>query len=120
MPNPARAMRSFPGTGTTALVTRDGDSLSLFSSFDGTVSPPRDLFKKKKSALRPYQIDKTPAMATWPRVGNVGMGSCDSDSIIRDRHARQPIRVATTMSRRSDPRSLKMSPDGLFCCWSMW
>ena len=101
----------FSRDGTTALVTRDGDSRISILSVDGdkVEYTKRDLF----SALRPYQID-TAGNGDVAVVGNVGMGSGDADSISLIDMRSKPIRVATTISVGQTPEGLKMSPDGLF------
>ena len=101
----------FSRDGTTALVTRDGDSrISILSVYGDKVEyTKRDLF----SALRPYQID-TAGNGDVAVVGNVGMGSGDADSISLIDMRAKPIRVATTISVGQTPEGLKMSPDGLF------
>src|SRR3979490_3009141 len=99
----------FSRDGTTALVTRDGDSRISVLSVDGTKVEytKRDLF----SALRPYQIDTT-GNGDVAVVGNVGMGAGDADSISLIDMRAKPIRVATTVSVGQTPEALKMSPDG--------
>ena len=101
----------FSRDGTTALVTRDGDSRISILSVDGdkVEYTKRDLF----SALRPYQID-TAGNGDVAVVGNVGMGSGDADTISLIDMRAKPIRVATTISVGQTPEGLKMSPDGLF------
>ena len=90
----------FSRDGTTALVTRDGDSRIAVLTVDGNKVEytKRDL----SSALRPYQIDTT-GNGDVAVVGNVGMGSGDADSISLIDMRAKPIRVATTMSRGANP-----------------
>jgi len=104
---PSHAM--FSRDGATALVTRDGDSRISILSVDGNKVEytKRDIY----SALRPYQIDST-GNGDVAVVGNVGMGSGDSDSISLIDMRAKPIRVATTVSVGQTPEALKMSPDG--------
>ncbi len=104
---PSHAM--FSRDGTTALVTRDGDSRIAILSVDGNKVEytKRDLF----SALRPYQID-TAGSGDVAVVGNVGMGGGDTDSISLIDMRAKPIRVASTISVGQTPEGLKMSPDG--------
>jgi DNA-binding beta-propeller fold protein YncE len=106
---PSHAM--FSRDGTTALVTRDGDSRIAILSVDGSKVEytKRDLF----SALRPYQIDTT-GNGDVAIVGNVGMGGGDTDSISLIDMRAKPIRVATTISVGQTPEGLKMSPDGAY------
>jgi DNA-binding beta-propeller fold protein YncE len=106
---PSHAM--FSRDGTTALVTRDGDSRIAILSVDGAKVEytKRDLF----SALRPYQIDTT-GNGDVAVVGNVGMGAGDTDSISLIDMRAKPIRVATTISVGQTPEGLKMSPDGAY------
>jgi DNA-binding beta-propeller fold protein YncE len=101
----------FSRDGTTALVTRDGDSRISILSVDGAKVEytKRDLF----SALRPYQIDSA-GSGDAAVVGNVGMGGGDADSISLIDMRAKPIRVATTISVGQTPEGLKMSPDGAF------
>ncbi len=106
---PSHAM--FSREGTTALVTRDGDSRISILSVEGSKVEytKHDIF----SALRPYQIDST-GNGDVAIVGNVGMSGGDADSISLIDMRAKPIRVATTMSVGQTPEGLKMSPDGAF------
>lgn len=105
----------FSRDGTTALVTRDGDSrISILSATANKVEyTKRDLY----SGLRPYDIDLTSGAVAV--VGNVGTGSGDNDTIsVIDMNAK-PIRVVNTVSVGQTPEGVKMSPDGNYVAVSV-
>ena len=98
----------FSHDGTTALVTRDGDSRTSLLTVDGNKVEyaKRDLY----SGVRPYDIDLTGSATAI--IGNVGASGGDADTIsVVDMNAK-PIRVVTTVSVGQTPEGVKMSPDG--------
>jgi DNA-binding beta-propeller fold protein YncE len=98
----------FSHDGTTALVTRDGDSRTSLLTVDGNKVEyaKRDLY----SGVRPYDIDLTGSATAI--IGNVGASGGDADTIsVIDMNAK-PIRVVTTVSVGQTPEGVKMSPDG--------
>ena len=100
----------FSHDGTTALVTRDGDSRTSLLSVDGNKVEyaKRDLY----SGVRPYDIDLTGSATAI--IGNVGASGGDADTIsVIDMNAK-PIRVVTTVSVGQTPEGVKMSPDGSY------
>jgi len=98
----------FSHDGTTALVTRDGDSRTSLLTVDGNKVEyaKRDLF----SGVRPYDIDLTGSATAI--IGNVGASGGDADTISVIDMAAKPIRVVTTLSVGQTPEGVKMSPDG--------
>ena len=101
----------FARDGSTALVTRDGDSRISVLSVNGAAVTytKRDLY----AGLRPYSIDST-GPGNVAIVGNVGIGMGDADTIsVIDMRA-QPIRVVNTISVGQTPEAVKMSPDGAY------
>ncbi|MCP3446535.1 YncE family protein [Bradyrhizobium sp. CCGUVB14] len=100
----------FSHDGTTALVTRDGDSRTSLLTVDGNKVEyaKRDLY----SGVRPYDIDLTGSATAI--IGNVGASGGDADTIsVIDMNAK-PIRVVTTVSVGQTPEGVKMSPDGSY------
>ena len=98
----------FSHDGTTALVTRDGDSRTSLLTVDGNKVEyaKRDLY----SGVRPYDIDLTGSATAI--IGNVGASGGDADTISVIDMAAKPIRVVTTLSVGQTPEGVKMSPDG--------
>jgi DNA-binding beta-propeller fold protein YncE len=98
----------FSHDGTTALVTRDGDSRISLLTVDGSKVEyaKRDLY----SGVRPYDIDLTGSATAI--VGNVGASGGDTDTISLIDMTAKPIRVVNTVSVGQTPEGVKMSPDG--------
>ena len=101
----------FSRDGTTALVTRDGDSRIAVLSVDGAKV---EYTKRDLSAgMRPYQIDST-GNGDVAVVANIGTGSGDADTISLIDMRAKPVRVVTTVSVGQTPEGLKISPDGAY------
>src|SRR6266702_7241915 len=98
----------FSHDGTTALVTRDGDSRISLLTVDGSKVEyaKRDIY----AGVRPYDIDLTGTATAI--VGNVGASGGDTDTISLIDMTAKPIRVVSTVSVGQTPEGVKMSPDG--------
>jgi DNA-binding beta-propeller fold protein YncE len=100
---------NFLPDGKTALLTRDGDSITNVLRVDGAKVTIDE--RPLTTALRPYMLDINQD-GTMAAVGNMGRGDGDIDTVSLIDLKQTPFRTVQTFSVGHTPEGIKFSPDG--------